>query len=72
MHIVLCWHFCFIYFSHSFAAEGDKEKYEKSEVKSGDHTFHKFMKKISVCHEQILRYVDHLVVTGRYRVDMDC
>nr|XP_047924759.1 programmed cell death protein 2-like isoform X1 [Anser cygnoides] len=42
--------------SESFAAEGDKEKYEKSEVKSGDHTFHKFMKKIAVCHEQILRY----------------
>ncbi|XP_035192422.1 programmed cell death protein 2-like [Oxyura jamaicensis] len=42
--------------SESFAAEGDKEKYEKSEVKSGDHMFHKFMKKISVCHEQILRY----------------
>ncbi|NXI65043.1 PDD2L protein, partial [Anseranas semipalmata] len=42
--------------SESFAAEGDNEKYEKSEVKSGDYVFHKFMKKISVCHEQILRY----------------
>ncbi|KAM6250850.1 programmed cell death protein 2-like isoform 1-T1 [Spheniscus humboldti] len=42
--------------SESFAGEGDNEKYEKSEVKSGDHTFHKFMKRISVCHEQILRY----------------
>ncbi|KFV91595.1 Programmed cell death protein 2-like, partial [Eurypyga helias] len=42
--------------SESFAGEGDNEKYEKSEVKSRDHTFHKFMKRISVCHEQILRY----------------
>ena len=47
--------------------EGDNEKYEKSEVKSGDRTFRKFMKRISVCPEQILRYVDHPVVTGRYR-----
>ncbi|XP_074896135.1 programmed cell death protein 2-like isoform X2 [Buteo buteo] len=39
-----------------FAGEGGNEKYEKSEVKSRDHTFHKFMKRISVCHEQILRY----------------
>ncbi|NXG27811.1 PDD2L protein, partial [Dromaius novaehollandiae] len=42
--------------SESFAGESDNEKYEKSEVKSRDHTFHKFMKRISVCHEQILRY----------------
>ncbi|NXC20673.1 PDD2L protein, partial [Corythaeola cristata] len=28
----------------------------ESEVKSRDYTFHKFMKRISVCHEQILRY----------------
>ncbi|XP_068812357.1 programmed cell death protein 2-like isoform X2 [Struthio camelus] len=42
--------------SESFAGEGGNEKYEKSEVKSRDHTFHKFMKRISVCHEQILRY----------------
>ncbi|XP_074957483.1 programmed cell death protein 2-like isoform X1 [Phalacrocorax aristotelis] len=42
--------------SESFAGEGDNEKYEKSEVKSRDHTFHKFMKRISVCPEQILRY----------------
>ncbi|NXA45639.1 PDD2L protein, partial [Nothocercus julius] len=42
--------------SESFAGEGDKEKYEKSEVKSGDHAFHKFMKRISVCPEQIIRY----------------
>lgn len=53
-------------FSYSFAGEGNNEKYEKSEVKSRDHTFHKFMKRISVCPEQILRYVDQLVVTGRY------
>ncbi|XP_009958988.1 PREDICTED: programmed cell death protein 2-like, partial [Leptosomus discolor] len=42
--------------SESFAGEGDNEKYEKSEVKSRDHTFHKFLKRISVCREQILRY----------------
>ncbi|KAM6064373.1 programmed cell death protein 2-like isoform 2-T2 [Theristicus caerulescens] len=42
--------------SESFGGEGDNEKYEKSEVKSRDHTFHKFMKRISVCPEQILRY----------------
>lgn len=43
-------------FSYSFAGEGDGEKYEKSEVKGRDHTFHKFMKRVSVCPEQILRY----------------
>ncbi|NXV33806.1 PDD2L protein, partial [Rissa tridactyla] len=42
--------------SGSFAGEGGNEKYEKSEIKSRDHTFHKFMKRISVCPEQILRY----------------
>ncbi|XP_055674517.1 programmed cell death protein 2-like isoform X2 [Falco peregrinus] len=42
--------------SESYAGEGDTEKYEKSEVKSRDPTFHKFMKRISVCPEQILRY----------------
>ncbi|NXX91527.1 PDD2L protein, partial [Centropus bengalensis] len=42
--------------SESFAGEGGNEKYEKSEVKSRDHTFHKFMKRISMCPEQILRY----------------
>ncbi|NXN94093.1 PDD2L protein, partial [Rhinopomastus cyanomelas] len=42
--------------SESFAGGGDNEKYEKSEVKGGDHTFHKFMKRISVCPEQIVRY----------------
>ncbi|XP_039358742.1 programmed cell death protein 2-like isoform X3 [Mauremys reevesii] len=41
---------------HSFVGEGDNEKYEKSEVKNRDHVFHKFMKRISACHEQILRY----------------
>ncbi|NXB17938.1 PDD2L protein, partial [Rhagologus leucostigma] len=39
--------------SESFSGN---EKYEKSEVKSWDHTFHKFMKRISACPEQILRY----------------
>ncbi|NXP21611.1 PDD2L protein, partial [Scytalopus superciliaris] len=42
--------------SESFAGEGGNEKYEKSGVKSWDHTFHKFMKRISVCPEQIIRY----------------
>ncbi|NXS35530.1 PDD2L protein, partial [Pomatostomus ruficeps] len=42
--------------SESFAGEDGNEKYEKSEVKSWDRTFHKFMKRISVCPEQILRY----------------
>ncbi|XP_050167434.1 programmed cell death protein 2-like isoform X2 [Myiozetetes cayanensis] len=42
--------------SESFAGESGNEKYEKSEVKSWDHTFYKFMKRISVCPEQILRY----------------
>ncbi|NXS81375.1 PDD2L protein, partial [Erpornis zantholeuca] len=42
--------------SESFAGEDGNEKYEKSEVKSWDHTFHKFMKRISLCPEQILRY----------------
>ncbi|NXY61138.1 PDD2L protein, partial [Callaeas wilsoni] len=42
--------------SESFAGEDGTEKYEKSEVKSWDHTFHRFMKRISLCPEQILRY----------------
>lgn len=42
--------------SESFAGEDSNEKYEKTKVRSGDHTFHKFMKRISVCPEQILRY----------------
>ncbi|NXO29890.1 PDD2L protein, partial [Cisticola juncidis] len=42
--------------SESFAGEDGNEKYEKSEVKGWDHTFHKFMKRISMCPEQILRY----------------
>ncbi|XP_028610024.1 programmed cell death protein 2-like [Grammomys surdaster] len=35
--------------------DGD-EKYEKTNISSGDPTFYKFMKRISVCQEQILRY----------------
>uniref|UniRef100_A0A8C4Y461 Programmed cell death 2 like n=1 Tax=Gopherus evgoodei TaxID=1825980 RepID=A0A8C4Y461_9SAUR len=46
--------------SESFLGEGDNEKYEKSEVKNRDHVFRKFMKRISACHEQILRYFDNL------------
>ncbi|XP_054497051.2 programmed cell death protein 2-like [Agelaius phoeniceus] len=42
--------------AESFSGEDGNEKYEKSEVKNWDHTFHKFMKRISVCPEQILRY----------------
>lgn len=36
-------------------SDGD-EKYEKTKVSSGDPTFYKFMKRISVCQGQILRY----------------
>ncbi|XP_019390977.1 PREDICTED: programmed cell death protein 2-like [Crocodylus porosus] len=42
--------------SESFAGEGDHEKYEKSELRRRDQVFHKFMKRISACPEQILRY----------------
>ncbi|XP_075796194.1 programmed cell death protein 2-like isoform X2 [Pelodiscus sinensis] len=42
--------------SESFLSEGDNEKYEKSDIKNRDHVFHKFMKKIAACQEQILRY----------------
>uniref|UniRef100_H0ZH54 Programmed cell death 2 like n=1 Tax=Taeniopygia guttata TaxID=59729 RepID=H0ZH54_TAEGU len=42
--------------SESYEGEDGNEKYEKSEVKNWDHTFHKFLKRISVCPEQILRY----------------
>ncbi|XP_006028180.1 programmed cell death protein 2-like [Alligator sinensis] len=42
--------------SESFAGEGDCEKYEKSKLRSRDQVFHKFMKRISACPEQILRY----------------
>lgn len=31
------------------------EKYEKSEAEKRDQVFHKFMKRISACQEQILR-----------------
>lgn len=60
------WTVCFL-FSYSYEGEDGNEKYEKSEVKNWDHTFHKFLKRISVCPEQILRYVEYLVVTGRYK-----
>ncbi|KAJ8407950.1 hypothetical protein AAFF_G00269940 [Aldrovandia affinis] len=36
--------------------EGQVEKYEKTEARHGDQTFSRFMKKISLCPEQILRY----------------
>ncbi|XP_075433278.1 programmed cell death protein 2-like [Ascaphus truei] len=42
--------------SESAAAKGESEKYEKSEVRSRDVLFHKFLKKISPCRQQILRY----------------
>ncbi|KAM5236159.1 programmed cell death protein 2-like isoform 2-T2 [Ctenodactylus gundi] len=41
--------------SQSFSSDGD-EKYEKTKIKSGDEMFYKFMKRIAVCQEQILRY----------------
>lgn len=36
--------------------DGAKEKYEKTKARHGDAVFSRFMKKISVCPEQILRY----------------
>ncbi|KAK1163398.1 programmed cell death protein 2-like [Acipenser oxyrinchus oxyrinchus] len=36
--------------------EGESEKYEKTKARHGDEIFLKFMKKISVCQEQVLRY----------------
>ncbi|XP_064652417.1 programmed cell death protein 2-like [Lineus longissimus] len=32
------------------------EKYEKASVRHGDHVFHKFMKRVSLCPQQCLRY----------------
>ncbi|XP_041510000.1 programmed cell death protein 2-like isoform X2 [Microtus oregoni] len=37
------------------SSDGD-EKYEKTNIKNGDQTFYKFMKRIAACQEQILRY----------------
>ncbi|MBN3281460.1 PDD2L protein, partial [Polyodon spathula] len=34
--------------------EGESEKYEKTKATHGDEIFHKFMKKISLCQEQVL------------------
>ncbi|CAN2389519.1 programmed cell death, partial [Pristimantis euphronides] len=36
--------------------KGEGEKYEKCNLQSRDLVFHKFLKKISSCHQQILRY----------------
>lgn len=36
--------------------KGEGEKYEKSDLQKRDTVFHKFLKKISLCREQILRY----------------
>ncbi|XP_051017854.1 programmed cell death protein 2-like [Acomys russatus] len=41
--------------SPGFPSDGD-EKYEKTQLKGGDQTFYKFMKRIAACQEQILRY----------------
>ncbi|XP_006096031.1 programmed cell death protein 2-like [Myotis lucifugus] len=41
--------------SQSLPSDGN-EKYEKTIIKSGDKIFYKFMKRISACQEQILRY----------------
>ncbi|KFO30022.1 programmed cell death protein 2-like isoform X2 [Fukomys damarensis] len=41
--------------SQSFSRDGD-EKYEKAKIKNGNQMFYKFMKRIAVCQEQILRY----------------
>ncbi|XP_064414558.1 programmed cell death protein 2-like isoform X2 [Latimeria chalumnae] len=42
--------------SASCDTKSSKEKYEKAVAKHGDKMFLKFMKRISVCHEQVLRY----------------
>ncbi|XP_029464546.1 programmed cell death protein 2-like [Rhinatrema bivittatum] len=42
--------------SESCAGKVENEKYEKSEFRKRDQVFYKFMKRISACHEQILRY----------------
>ncbi|XP_066493590.1 programmed cell death protein 2-like [Tiliqua scincoides] len=42
--------------SGSYAAGSGDERYEKSEAEKRDQVFHKFMKRISACQEQILRY----------------
>ncbi|KAM6223719.1 programmed cell death protein 2-like [Rhynchocyon petersi] len=41
--------------SQSLSSVGD-EKYEKTTIKSGSKMFYKFMKRISACQEQIMRY----------------
>ncbi|RXM32186.1 Programmed cell death protein 2-like [Acipenser ruthenus] len=38
------------------SCEGESEIYEKTKARHGDEIFLKFMKKISVCQEQVLRY----------------
>ncbi|XP_072529744.1 programmed cell death protein 2-like [Salminus brasiliensis] len=40
----------------SCKGEGGEEKYEKTEAKHGDAVFSNFMKRISLCPEQVLRY----------------
>ncbi|KAM4721965.1 programmed cell death protein 2-like [Rhinophrynus dorsalis] len=40
----------------SCEGKGDNEKYEKSNLESRDLVFHKFLKRISPCRQQILRY----------------
>ncbi|XP_013932032.1 PREDICTED: programmed cell death protein 2-like [Thamnophis sirtalis] len=42
--------------SASYAPDGSGEKYEKSEAEKRNQIFYKFMKRISSCQEQILRY----------------
>ncbi|XP_029422505.1 programmed cell death protein 2-like isoform X2 [Nannospalax galili] len=40
----------------SQSSTNSDEKYEKTQMNSGDQMFHKFMKRIAACQEQILRY----------------
>lgn len=45
-----------MFFAFLFSLPSDvDEKYEKTITKSGDKVFYKFMKRIGVCQEQILR-----------------
>ncbi|OCT84389.1 programmed cell death protein 2-like [Xenopus laevis] len=40
----------------SCTGKGETEKYEKGGLRNSDHIFYKFLKKISSCRQQILRY----------------
>lgn len=39
--------------------DGGEEKYEKSSARHGDQVFSRFMKKVSLCPQQVMRYCHH-------------